>query len=236
MRFAATTNSTALLASSVAWMIVALAACSGSATSGLSMPPPAPSALSTSASDGGAGALYASQDGAADTQSQSTPPGPVERGDDVTPDSGLAPDGGVTTAAAVDASSDAGPLATGDASSAGDASTPPCAVAFTVTSAIVDGLYFKSVVLGGDVPALGSWDPAMVVTMTPSATVGAWTATATVAEGTTVHFLFGMTSSTGAVTWESAPANTDRALFVDCADAAAVSYVGQYNMVPDAGP
>ncbi|HEX3771996.1 MAG TPA: carbohydrate-binding module family 20 domain-containing protein [Polyangiaceae bacterium] len=232
MRFPGTTNLSPLLAAPLAWTLVALAACSGSATSGLAMPPP--SAVSTSTPDAGSSAPYPSQDGAADTQSQSTPQGTplVERGDDVAPDSGLARDA-ATTSATIDGSSDAGSLDTNDA---GDASPPPCAVAFTVTSALVDGLYFTSVVLGGDAPALGSWDPARVVAMTPSATVGAWTATATLAEGTTVHFKFGMTSSTGAVTWESAPASTDRALLVDCSEAAAVSYVGQYNMVPDAGP
>jgi hypothetical protein len=214
----------------------ALVGCSGSASSGLAMPPAASSSASTG-SDAGATPGYPATDGAADTQAASpSPPGPplVGRGDNFSPDSGL----GVDAPPVDDAdASDAGPSSPPVGVASGDALAPgTCPVSFTATNALVDGLYFTSVVLGGDAPALGSWDPAKVVTMTASLGVGVWTSGAMLPAGTTVHFKFGMMSSTGGVTWESAPTNTDRTLLVTCDGAASLAYVGQYNQVTDAGP
>jgi hypothetical protein len=229
MHFTGTTNRTLLLACAAA----TVAACSGSASSGLLTPSPTASAITTP-SDASAGVPFATPDGAADTQADSpAPPATLSgHGDDLSTDGGFGRDAGSSVD---DASLGA---ASADAARAADDAVAPttCPVAFTVTNAIVDGLYFTGVVLSGDVPALGAWDPAKVVTMTSSMGVGVWTTTTTLVQGTIVNFKFGMASSTGAVTFESAPANTDRELLIDCTDAAAISYVGQYNVVPDAGP
>jgi hypothetical protein len=209
-----------------------LVACSGSPTSALSSPE-----ATQRVSDSGVG--LAGSDGAADTQAASpAPPGAplVGRSDNFSPDGG-----GDREAAAAPglpgASSDAA-VPIGDAApqplvDAGGTGT--CTLNFTVTNALVDGLYFQNIVLGGDAPALGDWDPAKVVTMNPGSTLGVWSVAPPLEDGTTVHFKFGMSGSTGVVTWESAPQGTDRSLLVSCGGDAAPSYLGQFNQVPDGG-
>ena len=211
-----------------------LVACSGSPTSSLSAP-----AATQRVSDSGVGLTYAGSDGAADRQAASpAPPGAplVAHGDNVSPD------GGSDRDAAADpglpgASSDAAvPVGDGAPRPLVDAGgTGTCTVNFTVTNALVDGLYFQNIVLGGDAPALGDWDPAKVVTMNQGSTLGVWSVAAPLEDGTTVHFKFGMSGSTGVVTWEGAPQGTDRSLLVSCGGDAAPSYLGQFSQVPDGG-
>jgi hypothetical protein len=182
--------------------------------------------------DASLGAVYPAVDGSAETQaSSSSPPGAadVERGDDVTLDAGGATDG-----AALDAGpdADAGSFAEADAWAA-DAGQ--CSVTFTVTGAIVDGIVFQNVVLGGDAPALGGWDPSQVLKMTASAAVGTWATTVPLENGTTVHFKFGMTGSGGQFAWETDPQDVDRSLAVSCGFGIGASYTGVMNQIPDGG-
>jgi hypothetical protein len=110
-------------------------------------------------------------------------------------------------------------------------------VTFTATNVPVDGFIFQNAVLGGDADALGDWSPANVVKM-PAAggTIGVYTVSVPLPDGLAVRFKFGLSDSSGQVSWESATQPTDRFLFVSCADGALPSYTGQFNQVPDAGP
>jgi Starch binding domain len=208
-----------------------LVACSGSPTSALSGPAP-----TQRVSDSGVGLSYAGSDAGADTQAASPGAPLVGRGDNFSPDGGS--DREAAAASGLPGASSDAAVPIGDAApqplvDAGGTGT--CTVNFTVTNALVDGLYFQNIVLGGDTPALGDWDPAKVVTMNPGSTLGVWSLATPLEDGTTVHFKFGMSGSTGVVTWESAPQATDRSFLVSCGGDAAPSYLGQFNQVPDGG-
>jgi hypothetical protein len=161
----------------------------------------------------------------------------VRRGDDSsspTPDS-AAPSPPATT---VDAGSSAAAADAGaDAIDSAPASAVSCPVTFTATNVPVDGFIFQNAVLGGDADALGDWAPANVVKM-PAAggTVGVYTVSVPLPDGLAVHFKFGLSDSGGQVSWESATQPADRFLLVSCADGSLLSYTGQFNQIPDAGP
>jgi hypothetical protein len=214
----------------------ALVACSGSPDSGLMSPETRLGGTPDGASDASLGTAYQAADGSAEMQAASSAtPGPsdVERGD------GVALDGSVGAAAPLDAGTDTDATSLSDAA-ATDAETAPtdaglCSVSFTVTGALVDGIVFQNVVLGGDAPALGGWDPSQVVKMTASAVVGTWTTTVLLPDGTTVHFKFGMTGTGGQFSWETDPQDVDRTLAISCAFGVGVSYTGMMNQIPDGG-
>jgi hypothetical protein len=161
------------------------------------------------------------------TQTASPPPsgGPyVGRGDNFAP-----PLDAMVRAVTADASVD------GAAADSGPA-TPVdlCPVTFSVTNAFVDGFLFKNVVVGGDVAALGVWDPSKALPMTAGAQFGAWTLGVPLPDGASIHFKFGLTDATGKVTWEGTSSSADRTLLVSCADGDALHYAGEYSAL-DAG-
>jgi hypothetical protein len=210
----------------------ALVACSGSPDSGL-MSPGAPLVAAPDAgSDASLGAAYPTADGSAETQAASSV---ASRGDDVAFDGSA----GLADGAPLDAGTDAdGALLSDVAPADADAAAADaglCSVTFSVTGALVDGIVFQNVVLGGDAPALGDWDPSQVVKMTASAVVGTWTATVLLPDGTTVHFKFGMTGTGGQFAWETDPQDVDRTLAISCAFGVGVSYTGMMNQIPDGG-
>jgi hypothetical protein len=212
----------------------ALVACSGSPDSGLMSPGTLLVGTPDGGSDASLGTPYAAADGSAETQAASSA---ASRGDDVAFDGSV----GAADGAPLDAGTDAGASFLSDAdAAAADADTAPadaglCSVSFTVTGALVDGIVFQNVVLGGDAPALGDWDPSQVVKMTASAVVGTWTTTVLLPDGTTVHFKFGMTGTGGQFAWETDPQDVDRTLAISCSFGVGVSYTGMMNQIPDGG-
>jgi Starch binding domain len=202
-----------------------LVACSGTAGSGLMSPP----ASVDAGSDASVASVYTAVDGSPETQASSATPGALSggQGDGALIEAGDAGD-------ALDAGTDAGPSSNAPFDgSASDAGT--CVVTFTVTGALVDGFVFQTIVLGGDAAALGGWDSTQALKMTMTSTVGTWAIGVPLADGTTVHFKFGMSGTGGQFAWETDPQNVDRALVVSCPLEAGDSYIGQMNQIPDGG-
>ncbi len=157
----------------------------------------------------------------------------VGRSDNFSPmDAGAsASEGGAFGATATD---DAAADATSEPVSE-EASSPAasCIVNFTVEDAFIDGIVVQNVVVGGDALALGNWDPTLARNMAEaSGAVGKWTLSVQTPSGQTVHFKFGMRGS-GQVTWETL--SQDRTLEVTCPTNEALSYVGQFGVLPDGG-
>ena len=212
----------------------ALVACSGSPDSGL-MSPERLGGAPDGGSDASLGVAHPTADGSAETQAASSMAPDVARGDDVALDGSI----GALDDAPLDAGTDADAAFLSDAvaanADAAAADAGLCSVSFSVTGALVDGIVFQNVVLGGDAPALGDWDPSQVVKMTASAVVGTWTTTVLLPDGTTVHFKFGMTGAGGQFAWETDPQDVDRTLAISCAFGVGVSYTGMMNQIPDGG-
>jgi hypothetical protein len=213
-----------------------IVACSGASPAGFS----GPFRASETASDAGLDSVSATVDAAAGSPLPRTSPvaPPVGAAGD---SSGVSPNVSASNAPATPAAADAG---SGTDSSdadpdATDATTPApasCPVTFTATNVPVDGFIFQGAVLGGDTGALGDWSASNVVKMLAAGgTVGVYTVSVPLPDGLAVHFKFGLSGSSGQVSWESATQPTDRFLAVSCADGAQPSYIGQFNQIPDAG-
>jgi Starch binding domain len=216
-----------------------IVACSGASPAAFS----SPLRVSESPSDAGLDSVSASVDAAAGASPPTVFP-PVSasagRGDD---SSTLAPDSGASNPSAIPIAADAGSNAdSGDANADATDGAPSlaasCPVTFTATNVPVDGFIFQNAVLGGDAEALGDWSPSNVVKMPPAGgTVGVYTVSVPLPDGLAVHFKFGLSDSSGQVTWESATQPTDRLLVVACVDGSQPAYTGQFNQIPDAsGP
>jgi hypothetical protein len=205
-----------------------IVACSGASPGAFSSPIRA----SEAPSDAGLDSVSATVDATASPLPKMTlPASPAAATDDppaVSSDSATAP------AVSLDASSPS--AADADASPEADSAPISCPVTFTATNVPVDGFIFQNAILGGDADALGDWAPSSVVKM-PAAggTVGIYTVSVPLADGLAVHFKFGVSDSSGQVTWESATQPTDRVLVVSCADGSQPAYTGQFNQIPDAG-
>jgi hypothetical protein len=228
--------------------VAGLVACSGAEGSAITAGP-APDggvgfesgvdAVYGAAADGGAASDGAS--GAQAAASSSTAPPLVGRADNFSPDGGVAAgpdpdDAGTSTAPASTSPSPSYDGAAAPMPPAPIPSGPTCMVTFIVTGAQPDGVLYQNVVLGGDAAPLGAWDPTKAPKMAPyGGATGEWAVGVNLAEGTTVHFKFGLTGTGEKVIWESATDTTDRALSVSCPDGGGISYLGQFNHIPDAG-
>jgi hypothetical protein len=170
-------------------------------------------------------------------------------------DASLAGDGGpgdagpgASDATLVDAASEAGTDGFVGASvdkvegAAPEAATTSCFVTFTVADAFIDGVIDTGVALGGDVSALGNWNPDAAASMT-SLGGGAWTVSLLMNDGDEVQFLFVKLGPSSYI-WEDWGANSNRSLVVSCgpdADASApfdggpvmgTSYAGEFGVKP----
>jgi hypothetical protein len=215
----------------------AAAACSGSDGSSILGSKAAP----TEFADAGIESLQ--NPAAKDATTEAQPPPPpaassgapyVGRGDNFSSDP---TDAGIGDAAgAIPAQS-----STADAAEEDDAPMMPsaaCPVTFEVEGVFIDGVVVQNVVLGGDVVALGSWEPTLARNMTlvaASAAAGAWSVGLQLPAAQTIHFKFGKRAS-GQVVWETLPsADAGRTLTIECPDNQPLSYVGQFGVLPDGG-
>jgi hypothetical protein len=213
-----------------------IVACSGASPTSFS----GPFRASETPSDAGLDSVSAPVDAAAGS--------PLPRTSPVIPPVGAAGDSSGVSPNGIASNAPATPVAAGSGTDSGDAdpdatdaTTPApasCPVTFTATNVPVDGFIFQGAVLGGDADALGDWSASNVVKMLAAGgTVGVYTVSVPLPDGLAVHFKFGLSGSSGQVSWESATQPADRFLVVSCADGAQPSYIGQFNQIPDAsGP
>jgi Starch binding domain len=210
-------------------------ACSGASPTAFSNPLHA----SETPADAGFDSVSAYVDAAAGSSAPKTAPAAMPPGVGPGDDSSVpSPDGDATAPTLMPDAADAGSSALsghGDATDDRTLAPTSCPVTFTATSVPVDGFIFQNAVLGGDADALGDWSAANAVKM-PAAggTVGIYTVSLPLPDGLAVHFKFGLSDSSGQVSWESATQPTDRFLVVSCADGSLPSYTGQFNQIPDA--
>jgi hypothetical protein len=228
----------------MAWGVLVVSAfgssaCSGSSGSMLDSRPSSPAfadsgtdSVEGPAGDGGADAPTlppassgAPYEGRGDNFSPpETPPTPPDMGrsDNFSPP--LSPDAGASD---LDASPATVPSV--------DGSLASCVVTFTVTNALIDGVVFSNVVVGGDNLALGNWDPTLARNMAAvNGTNGTFTLGVQLTDGQTVHFKFGLRGN-NQVTWETFAQNETRSLTVSCGIGAGPTYSGRFDVLPDGG-
>ncbi len=173
------------------------------------------SASATLGTDGGARAAIDAGDAALPVR--------AEAGDALSQVAGDA--GAIDAGATAEGGAEASPPGDGGQGALLDGTLPrtSCAVTFTVADAYVDGLVDTEVALGGNIVALGSFDPEAAPAMTSIGT-GAWSLTLVLDDGDQLQFRFVKRGPNNFV-WEDWGDNSNRSLTVACSPGAGEAFM-----------